>query len=223
MFDAHGLLIGGGGIGGESAEGCCRKGIGALTVVEHDIVEITNLNRQPYFQRDIGKPKAWRLIQNMKKHCTGATVLTGWNLRFQDALALGMDFRDVTFFVCGVDNGEARVAVSRHFQKLGIPGIFIAVSLDATAGYVFVQESKPGKPCFGCLFPKNPYGSPSPCRTPACKDILKVVAGLGLFAIDSLLMPRQRNWNFRQIDSPGFMPDLMLTIERHPQCPLCHE
>jgi molybdopterin/thiamine biosynthesis adenylyltransferase len=224
LAQAHAVIIGNGGIGGETGEGLARKGMGAMTCVDHDIVEFTNLNRQLFFKRDVGKPKAWRIIENLKAHCTGRTILTGLNLRFQDALALGIDFQDASLFICGVDNGEARVAVSKHFQKLGIPGIFIAISLDAASGYVFLQESKPDKPCFGCLFHKNPYGHPAPCRTPACKDILKVVAGLALYAIDSLLMERKRNWNFRMINLAGFMPDDLQTIERYPECPLCsHE
>lgn len=221
LAQAKAVLIGAGGIGSEVGEGLCRKGIGAITFVEHDVVEDTNLNRQFFFRRDVAKPKAWRIIRNLKKHCTNGTILTGYNLRFQDSLALGMDFKDAAFFVCGVDNGEARVAVSRHFGKLGTPGLFIAVSLDAEAGYVFIQ--RPGEACFGCLFHRNPYGSPAPCRTPACKDILKVVGGVALYAIDSLLMDRNRNWNYRCFHLAGFMPDELQTIEKRSDCPLCHE
>ena len=225
MAQAKAVIIGAGGIGSEIGEGLCRKGIGAAIFLDHDIVDkaATNLTRQLFFPRDIGKPKAWRIIRNLKKHCTNKTALRGYNLRFQDALAIGIDFRDATFFACGVDNGEARVSVSKYFRKLGIPGIFIAVSLDAQAGYVFVQDSKKDSPCFGCLFHKNPYGTPAPCRTPACKDILKVVGGFALYAIDSLLMERKRNWNFRKLSLAGFMPDDLQTIEKNPDCPVCHD
>src|SRR5262249_28018525 len=120
LAQANALFIGAGGIGGEVAEGLCRKGIGAITFLEHDVVEETNWPRQFFFKWDLGRPKAWRIIKNLKKHCTNQTVLTGYNLRFQDAQALNLDFSKSTFFICGVDNGETRVAVSEHFRKLNI-------------------------------------------------------------------------------------------------------
>jgi hypothetical protein len=132
-----------------------------------------------------------------------------------------MNFSDANFFVCGVDNGEARVAVSEHFRSINIPGVFVAVSLEAEAGYVFIQQR--GEACFGCLFPRNPYGRPAPCRTPASKDILKVVGGVALYGIDSLLMDRNRSWNYRRIHLAGFMPDDLQMVGRHPNCPLCRE
>src|SRR5436309_9699477 len=62
---ASAVLIGAGGIGGEVAEGLCRKGIGCLRVFDHDIVDATNLNRQHFFGADIGFNKAERLVTNL--------------------------------------------------------------------------------------------------------------------------------------------------------------
>ena len=52
------ILIGAGGIGSEVAEGLCRKGIGRLCILDHDVVEQTNLNRQHFFKDDVHKNKA---------------------------------------------------------------------------------------------------------------------------------------------------------------------
>src|SRR5580658_10848381 len=82
---------------------------------------------------------------------------------------------------------------------------------------------KPGKACFGCLFPKSLHGRKAPCWTPAVKDILKVVGGLALYGIDSLLMDRRRNWNYRRIHLAGWRTDDLRTIQRNPECPLCQE
>lgn len=215
---ATGILIGAGGIGSEVGEGQVRKGIGNLKIFDSDEVELTNLNRQHFFKRDLGKKKGVRLAKNLAPHATCGTVLEGYGWSFQDALALKMDLRG-SFCVVGVDNGPTRVEASQFFRGLGMPAVFIAVDSLAEAGYVFVQE--PGKACFGCLFPKTMYGRKAPCRTPAAKDILKVVAGIALYAIDSLLMDRKRNWNYREVHLAGFMPGCERVVERRPDCPLC--
>jgi molybdopterin/thiamine biosynthesis adenylyltransferase len=218
LSQAKGMLIGAGGINSETGEGLCRKGVGELVFIDPDEVDHTNLNRQFFIGRDLFKKKAWRLIRNLAPHAPSGTALVGHALRFQDAVALRFDLR-ATFAVVGVDNGETRVAASVFFRKLGVPVIFIAVNWQAEAGYVFVQES--GKACFGCLFPKTLYGRRAPCRTPASKDILKVVAGIALYAVDTLIMERKRNWNYREVHLAGFAPSCGRVVERRSDCPLC--
>ena len=211
-------MIGGGGIGSEVGEGLVRKGVGYLKIFDHDFVELSNLNRQLFFKRDLYKSKAKRLARNLAPHATCGTLVEGYNLSFQDAVALGMDLHG-TIAVCGVDNGRTRVDVSNYYRELKLPVLFIAVDYVAESGYVFLQE--PGKACFGCLFPKSLRGHKARCFTPAVKDILKIVAGLALYAIDSLLMDRKRNWNYRRVHLAGFMPDDSQCIERLSSCPLC--
>ena len=47
------LLIGAGGLGGEIGEGVVRKGIGTLVILDPDVVEVSNLNRQRFFKEDL--------------------------------------------------------------------------------------------------------------------------------------------------------------------------
>jgi molybdopterin/thiamine biosynthesis adenylyltransferase len=217
---ATGILIGAGGIGSEVGEGLCRKGVGCLRIFDHDVVEHTNLNRQHFFPADIGHNKAVSLVRNLAPHCHAGTILEGYPMSFEDAVALEVDL-SANFVVCGVDNSEARVAVSRYYHRLGIPVVFIAVDLLAEAGHVFVQESTPTTPCFGCAFPKSLALRNAPCFVPSAKDILKVTAGVALYAVDTLLMERNRNWNFRRIHLAGYAPDVLLNIEQSAKCALC--
>ena len=220
LANACGILIGAGGIGSEVGEGLCRKGVGRLRIFDHDVVEHTNLNRQHFFPKDISKNKACCLARNLASHCHGGTILEGYPMSFEDAVALGMDM-SAAFVVCGVDNSEARVAVSKHYRRLATPVIFIAVDLLAECGHVFVQEGNPKTPCFGCAFPKSLAGRKAPCFVPSSKDILKVTAGLGLYAIDSVLMDRKRNWNYRRVHLAGYAPDVLINIKQNSKCPLC--
>ncbi len=122
--------------------------------------------------------------------------------------------------VCGVDNTETRIYTSKWATKHSIPAVFTAVSENGGLGYVFVQE--PGKACFGCAFPASIGNVKEPCPgVPAIKDILKLLSGFSLYAIDSLLMDRKRNWNLRVVYLAGFVPDVCRIVSPNPECPLC--
>ena len=63
---------------------------------------------------------------------------------------------------------------------------------------MFIQEWS--GPCLGCLFPDIVNDDRFPCPgTPAIADILQAVGALAVYAVDTLLMERRRNWNYRRI------------------------
>ena len=148
----------------------------------------------PHFCQSI---RAHRLARNLSTHGFCGSLIEGYSLSFEDALALGVDMSG-SVIVCAVDNNPCRIAVSTYYRELQIPVIFTAVSADARHGYVFVQE--PGKACFGCLFTDAVNDETYPCPgTPAVKDILKVVGGLVSYAVDTLLMDRLRLWTYMSL------------------------
>ncbi len=220
LSKSTGIVIGAGGIGSAICYGFARKGIGELKIFDHDLVESTNLNRQFFLKKDLGKNKAEVLAVNLSKNSFNGTRLFGYSQSFQDTLALNIDLSG-QFAVCGVDNGQTRTDASIFFREKEIPIIFVAVDLSAEYGYCFVQESKPGRPCFGCKFPRTYKSEPAPCRAPASIDVLQTLSGFALYAIDSILMERQRAWNYREIHLAGFMPDANIKVELNPDCPLC--
>jgi molybdopterin/thiamine biosynthesis adenylyltransferase len=174
-----------------------RKGIGCITLLDDDVVEESNLNRQRFYIKDVGQNKALALAANLVPECIVETEIQGIPLRLEEAVARDIDLScDVA--ICGVDNNPARLAASRYFRGLGIPVIFTAVSINGDHGYVFVQE-KDG-PCLGCLFPDIVNDDRYPCPgTPAIADILQAVGSLVVYAVDTLLMNRVRSWNYRHI------------------------
>src|SRR5438094_7532853 len=130
------LCVGAGGIISHIAPTLVRKGIGRITLLDRDMVEPSNLNRQFFYQRDNGTFKAMALAANLQKECIAATEIVGHAFRLEQAIENGLDLScDVA--ICGVDNNSARVAASRFFQVAGIPVIFSAVSRDGDHGYVF--------------------------------------------------------------------------------------
>ena len=189
------VCIGAGGLVSHIAPTLVRKGIGALMILDDDRVEASNLNRQHFYSKDIGRSKADALVENLLTECVRTTLLAACPLLLEEAVERDIDLRcDVA--ICGVDNNPARILASRYFRSLNTPVIFTAVSADADHGYVFVQESS--GPCFGCLFPDAVDSRSFPCpATPAIADILQAVGALTVYAVDTCLMNRPRSWNYR--------------------------
>src|SRR5262249_9166646 len=144
---SHVLCIGAGGLVSNIAPALVRKGIGALTILDADDVEVSNLNRQRFYSSDIGQNKAIALVRNLQRECIHATKFLGLATTIEAAISEGIDLTcDVA--ICGVDNNPARVAAARYFRGYKIPVIFTAVSATADHGYVFTQG--PTGPCIGC-------------------------------------------------------------------------
>jgi molybdopterin/thiamine biosynthesis adenylyltransferase len=215
------ILIGAGGLGGEIGVTLTRKGIGQLVLLDLDVVEPTNLNRQKFYKSDLYKNKAIRLARNLAKEGFLVTRISGFGLSFQDAIESGIDLLG-TVAIVGVDNNPARIAASRFYRKHHIPVIFTAVSAQADHGYVFIQEPGEDKACFGCLFPKSINDDTYPCPgTPSVADILKTVSGIVTYAVDSLIMKRLRTWNFKSCYLDGTIPGSDSMVEKRMNCKLC--
>jgi molybdopterin/thiamine biosynthesis adenylyltransferase len=198
LFSGSGVTcVGAGGLAAFIAPTLMRKGIGRITVLDDDRVEVSNLNRQRFYEKDLGKNKAVALAGNLQRECIVASDLRGIPFRLEEAIARDLDL-SCQVAVCGIDNNPGRVAASRYFRAKGIPVIFAAISRDGDHGYVFVQDI--AGPCIACLLPDVIDDDRYPCPgTPAIADILQAVGALVVYAVDTLLMKRPRGWNYRRI------------------------
>ncbi len=212
------LLIGAGGLGGEISHGLLKKGIGGLTISDEDTVELSNLSRQFFYEEDLYKNKATSLARNLVKEGVNGTLICAYPYMIQKVIEDGTDV-NCDIVVCAPDNDETRIYVSKYFHP-STPVIFTGLDQNANTGYVFIQE--PGKACIGCALPNAVNNEREPCpNTPAVIDLVKIISGLVLFSIDSTVMKRKRNWNFRQVFLGGFVPETMKDIEKRKDCALC--
>jgi molybdopterin/thiamine biosynthesis adenylyltransferase len=214
------LVVGAGGLGGAIATALARKGVGELHICDPDVVEISNLNRQVFYEEDLYQPKAFCLAKNVARESFLGTVCVGHYVGF-DATSGPILVDGVDVAVVGVDNNQTRAIATRIFRKAKVPAVFTAVNEAASFGYVFVHEV--GGPCLACVFPRTAAaGQRQPCQpSPAVIDILRVVGGMVSYAVDSLLMDRPRGWSFRSVDLVGNGPDPVGKAQRRPDCPLC--
>jgi molybdopterin/thiamine biosynthesis adenylyltransferase len=215
------LIIGAGGLGGAIAIPLARKGIGELRICDTDLVKIDNLNRQEFFIEDLHRFKAFCLAKNCKSVSLLGTVCVGHYVEFDnesaDILADGIDIA-----IVGVDNNMTRLLASRYFREKNIPAIFTAVNESANFGYVFIQA--PDGPCLVCVQPYIADAEKEPRRclpSPAVIDILRIMGGLVTYTVDSLVMARDRVWNFRTVDLIGAVPDVVVQAECNLKCRVC--
>ena len=219
------LIAGAGGLGSHVGEGEVRKGAGSITLCDADTVEPSNLNRQKFGKADIWKNKALRLAKNLVQESFLGTTIKGIPLKVMEAVRLGL-VGHVDCIISCIDDELAREELAEYALSAGVPLITTAVSYDGDGGYVHVQ--KPGEACWGCAFPREKrlrddlknYRAPCP-GSPAIKDILMLVSGAAVYAVDTLFMDRPISWNYREFHLAGFMPDVVLRIERRPDCQLC--
>lgn len=163
LTDAHALVIGAGGLGSPVALYLATAGVGHLTLVDHDIVDLTNLQRQIVHRLDaVGTPKV----------VSAARTLAQLNpeVRVQ-ALQLRADAAKLDELVAGADvvldcsdNFATRHAVNaacvRHARPL-VAGA--AIGFD---GQISVYDSRDGtQPCYACLFPPDAAYEETRCAT----------------------------------------------------------
>jgi len=216
---SHVLCVGAGGLISNIAPSLARKGIGALTILDHDEVDVSNLNRQRFYARDIGLNKAIALVRNLQAECTCGTILTGYAMSLETAIHQDIDL-DCGVAVCGVDNSSARVTTAQYFRKRSIPVIFTAVSADTDHGYVLIQA--PDGPCVGCLFPDMDADGTVPCPgTPAIADILQLMGALVTYGLESILTGRKRSWNYRAVHLSSGEWDTATVLARKSDCRIC--
>jgi adenylyltransferase/sulfurtransferase len=213
------LIIGAGAIGGHTSYGLVRKGIGCLDIMDDDAVELKNLTRQLFYLKNVGKNKAISLAKNLSKEGYFDSTLKGYPYRFQEALEMDMDLSRYDAIICAVDNNPTRISVAEYCLSQNIPLIINGVSRDGSQMYCAVQQ--PGKACFGCIMPQEINYSIYPCNLPGIIDIIQVVAGFTVFALDTIIMGRHREWNLRMLSLDGSLPESSLLMPKKDKCSMC--
>ncbi|MEE4312642.1 MAG: ThiF family adenylyltransferase [candidate division KSB1 bacterium] len=155
VFTLKNVLIAGcGGLGSVSAEILTRAGVGKITIIDRDLVELSNLQRQTLFdESDVreGYPKAVAAKKKLVAINSNVTV----QAIVDDISRLNIDalFSGTDIVMDGTDNFEARFLINEYCVREGIPWIFGACAGSQGMSMTIV----PGKtPCLQCVFDKVP-------------------------------------------------------------------
>lgn len=152
-------VVGAGGLGAPVLAYLAGVGVGRITVIDSDEVQISNLHRQPiYTAGDVGSRKA----------ATAASFISALNPTVEvDEQALHLDGANAEEMLAGhdivvtcTDSFETAHAINAAAVKLGIPMVFGSVY--RTEGQLSVFDAAAG-PCYACVFPSNREGPAQNC------------------------------------------------------------
>src|ERR671921_850547 len=166
------LLVGAGGLGSPAALYLAAAGVGTLGLVDFDVVDVTNLQRQLlHGTADVGRPKlesARDRLKDMNPH----VHVEGYETRLTSENALEI-VRDYDIVIDGTDNFATRYLTNDACVILGKPNVYSSISRFEGQSSVFATQEGP---CYRCLYPEPP----PPGLVPSCAEggVLGVLPGL---------------------------------------------
>ena len=150
------LIVGCGGIGCSSAELLARAGVGQITLIDADTVEMSNLQRQiAYVAEDIGFYKAEVLAKRLKRINPHIRVLVETSKLDQNNAQQLIASQDLVLDGC--DNFTTRYLVNQICKQANVP--LISASAIGFQGQLLMVEGQSA--CYECLFPKQQHASES--------------------------------------------------------------
>ncbi|WP_353236746.1 molybdopterin-synthase adenylyltransferase MoeB [Limnohabitans sp.] len=221
LLGAHALVIGAGGLGSPVALYLGSAGVGHITVVDHDTVDATNLQRQIAHTLDrVGQFKAESVRTAIVQINPDVSVNAVTQRADQALLNTLVPLADVVIDCC--DNFETRQAVNlacvTHRKPL-VSGA--AIRMD---GQVSVFDStQTDAPCYACIFPPEQLPEETRCATMGvfaplvgiigtvqAAEAIKILSGMGSHMAGRLLMLDGRELSWTDI-----------RMQRNPDCPVC--
>jgi len=221
LLGSHALVIGAGGLGSPVALYLGSAGVGRITLVDHDEVDATNLQRQIAHTLDrVGQFKAESVRTAIAQINPDVTVDAVTQRADPALLNTLVPLADVVIDCC--DNFETRQAVNlacvTHRKPL-VSGA--AIRMD---GQVSVFDStQADAPCYACIFPPEQLPEETRCATMGvfaplvgiigtvqAAEALKILSGMGSHMAGRLLMLDGRELSWTDI-----------RMQRNPDCPVC--
>lgn len=214
------LLVGTGGLGAPLGMYLAAAGVGRIGLVDFDVVDFTNLQRQViHGTKDVGKKKLDSAIETMSdinpfvKLDRHEVALTSEN---------AMDIiKDYDIVVDGTDNFPTRYLVNDACVLLNKPNVYGSIFRFEGQSTVFAYE---GGPCYRCLYPEPP----PPGLVPSCAEggvlgilpgvigliqateTVKLILGVGEPLVGRLMLYDALGMKFRE-----------MKLRKNPECPIC--
>ncbi len=222
LKNAKVLCVGAGGLGSPSLMYLAAAGVGTLGIVEFDVVDESNLQRQIiHGQSDIGRPKAESARDSVLEINPYVTVnLHTERLDSSNVMEL---FSQYDLIVDGTDNFATRYLVNDACVLLGKPYVWGSIyRFDGQASVFWAEHG----PCYRCLYPEPP----PPGMVPSCaeggvlgvlcasigsiqvNEAIKVITGVGQTLLGRLMIYDALEMTYRQVK-----------VRKDPNCAVCGE
>ncbi|WP_424987628.1 molybdopterin-synthase adenylyltransferase MoeB [Microbulbifer sp. S227A] len=163
MKQARILVIGAGGLGAPALQYLAAAGIGTIGVIDDDVVENANLQRQVIHRdADIGMPKVFSAQQAMLAQNPAVTVRP-YHRRLTSEIAADL-FAEYDLILDGTDNFDTRYLSNATAVAAGKP--LVSGALSQWEGQLSVFDPAHSGPCYQCIFPE----APAPGLAPSCAE-----------------------------------------------------
>jgi adenylyltransferase/sulfurtransferase len=219
LMGSKALIIGAGGLGSPSAIYLSLAGVGTVGIVDFDVVELSNLQRQVlHHTADVGRPKVQSAVDNIKAYNPDVNVVVH-EIRLESDNAMEI-ISQYDLVINGADNFATRYLVNDACYLLNKPLVDGSILIFDGQATVFL----PGEGCYRCLFPSPP----PPGMVPNCAEAgvlgaltglvgsiqateaLKYFLGIGESLSSRLLLIDALSMTFREV-----------RLKKNPKCPLC--
>jgi len=221
LLQSHALVIGTGGLGSAAAPYLAAAGLGHITLIDHDQVELTNLQRQiMHTENNVGKSKVSsgiQFLQSLNSSIQIETIEAKATTSLLDELLPSVDIvLDCT------DNFSTRHLINASCVKHLIP--LVSGSALRFDGQISVFDPRnPTSPCYACIFsPEESFEEVSCASMGIFSPLVGIIGAMQaaqalqfLIGFGEPLVGRMLLWNGRntQIDE--------IRISRNPDCPVC--
>lgn len=221
ILDGHVLVVGAGGLGSPVALYLAGAGVGRVTIVDDDAVDLTNLQRQiAHTTGRVGRPKTESAREAMAQ--LNPEVLVRALVQRADAQLLDELVPQADVVVDCSDNFATRQAINlacvRHARPL-VAGA--AIRFDGQLSVYDVRQ--PDVPCYACVFPPDAAPEETRCATLGvfsplvgivgamqASEALRLLAGVGSSLAGRLQMLDARHMEWNEV-----------RVRRDPECPVC--
>jgi len=218
---SHALVVGAGGLGSPAALYLASAGVGHITLIDHDVVDVTNLQRQiAHTQERVGQFKVDSL-QTAIAHLNPEVQVNSIAQR-ADAVLLREQVALADVVLDCTDNFATRQAINLACVQHAKPLVSGAsLKMDGQVAVFDTRQSE--APCYACVFPPNQELEETRCATMGvlaplvgiigsmqATEALKILSGIGSSLAGQLVLFNAQ-----------FMEWQTLQTNRHMQCPVC--
>ena len=221
VSQSHALIVGAGGLGSPAALYLASAGVGHITLIDHDVVDVTNLQRQIAHTQDrVGQLKVESLKQAISQ--INPEVQVQCIAQRADSVLLHQHVGLVDVVLDCTDNFETRQAINlacvQHKKPL-VSGS--ALRMDGQVAVYDIRQSQ--APCYACVFPPTQQFEETRCATMGvlatlvgiigslqATEALKILSGMGPSLAGQLVLFNAK-----------FMEWQTLQTHRHVECPVC--
>ncbi|MBU0501263.1 MAG: molybdopterin-synthase adenylyltransferase MoeB [Gammaproteobacteria bacterium] len=219
LLDSRVLIIGMGGLGSPVAIYLAAAGVGRLSLVDHDRVELSNLQRQiAHSAEDIGVAKvesARAAIHRINPECQTRLFQEKADPALLDRLLPGLDL-----VVDACDNFATRFAINQACVRHGVP--LVSGAAVRWEGQITVFSGKAGEGCYRCLYPEDGEDENTCSTTGVASPLVGIIGSLQAMEAIKVLTGAGEPLFSRLLAYDGLAATWRtLRLRSDPQCPVC--